>query len=297
MAHEHDVKGNKLLLTILLNIVITIAEFVGGLLSNSLALISDAVHNLTDVLALVFSFVSRKIALKKADKKRTFGYKRAEILTALLNASILFGISIFLISEAWERFQEPSQINAVMMLVVAGTGLLANLVSMLILHGHKKGSLNIKSAYLHMLGDTLSSVAVIIGGLLIWIWDIYWIDPLITILVAIYLITESWRIIRQSANILMQASPDGADLHKISQDIEQIAHIKGIHHVHIWQLDENDIHFESHIELQNDLKISECDAIRTKIDLLLKEKYKINHTTYQFEYVLNHERTLLKREG
>ncbi len=296
MGHHHDSKGGKLLLTIFLNLLITAAEFAGGLISGSLALISDAFHNLSDALSLIISFFARKIGQKQADKKRTFGYKRAEILAALFNASLLFGMSLFLITEAYERFFQPLDVQTNIMLWVASIGLVANILSMLLLHSFKKGSLNIRSAYLHMLGDTLSSLAVIFGGLLMLFFDIHWIDPLITLLIALYLMWESWKIIRQSGNILLQSSPAGINLHTICKKIEQIPQIEGIHHVHIWQLDENEIHFEAHIDLREDLKVSELEPLKEKADAVLLNDFNIKHTTYQFEYNSKHPKEILNKD-
>ncbi len=296
MGHHHDSKGGKLLLTIFLNLLITAAEFAGGLISGSLALISDAFHNLSDALSLIISYFARKIGQKQADKKRTFGYKRAEILAALFNASLLFGVSLFLIAEAYERFFQPLDVQTNIMLWVASIGLVANILSMLLLHSFKKGSLNIRSAYLHMLGDTLSSLAVIFGGLLMLFFDIFWIDPLITLLIALYLMWESWKIIRQSGNILLQSSPAGINLHTICKKIEQIPQIEGIHHVHIWQLDENEIHFEAHIDLREDLKVSELEPLKEKADAVLLNDFNINHTTYQFEYNSKHPKEILNKD-
>ncbi len=296
MGHHHDSKGGKLLLTIFLNLLITAAEFAGGLVSGSLALISDAFHNLSDALSLIISYFARKIGQKQADKKRTFGYKRAEILAALFNASLLFGVSLFLIAEAYERFFQPLDVQTNIMLWVASIGLVANILSMLLLHSFKKGSLNIRSAYLHMLGDTLSSLAVIFGGLLMLFFDIFWIDPLITLLIALYLMWESWKIIRQSGNILLQSSPAGINLHTICKKIEQIPQIEGIHHVHIWQLDENEIHFEAHIDLREDLKVSELEPLKEKADAVLLNDFNINHTTYQFEYNSKHPKEILNKD-
>ncbi len=296
MGHHHDSKGGKLLLTIFLNLLITAAEFAGGLISGSLALISDAFHNLSDALSLIISYFARKIGQKQADKKRTFGYKRAEILAALFNASLLFGVSLFLIAEAYERFFQPLDVQTNIMLWVASIGLVANILSMLLLHSFKRGSLNIRSAYLHMLGDTLSSLAVIFGGLLMLFFDIFWIDPLITLLIALYLMWESWKIIRQSGNILLQSSPAGINLHTICKKIEQIPQIEGIHHIHIWQLDENEIHFEAHIDLREDLKVSELESLKEKADAVLLNDFNINHTTYQFEYNSKHPKEILNKD-
>ncbi len=296
MAHDHhDIQGKKLLLTILLNIAITIAEFIGGIFSNSLALISDAFHNLSDVIALLLSYLARRYSHKKPDTKHTFGYKRIEILAALFNSALLIAISIFLFVEAWHRFWDPQEIKAGILLIVASIGLIANFLSILILHSKKQESLNIKSAYLHLLGDTLSSVAVIIGGLLIFFWNIRWIDPLITVLVAIYLIAESWKVVKQASGILMQSGPSDIKLQEICTQIEQLPDISGIHHVHLWNLNEKEVHFEAHIDLKIDITVSQSNKIIEDINRLLSEKFSIHHTSLQMEYNVDHPKEIINQ--
>jgi cobalt-zinc-cadmium efflux system protein len=282
--HQTDIRGKKLLFVTLLNFFITIAEIAGGLLSNSLSLLSDAIHNLGDTLALFFAFVAEKIGRRKADTKRTFGYKRTEILTAFFNALILIIICLFLFKEAYERFFNPEPIKGVLMLVVAVIGLIANWVSVLMLNKDKKKNINIKAAYLHLLGDTLSSVAVIIGGLAILFFNIIWIDPLITVLVSAYIIYHTWGVLKESIEILMQSAPEGIDLESIKKSLEEIDEIDNVHHVHVWSLNESQLHFESHVEIKENINMEDLMVVRKKIENILHHKYEIGHTTIQFGY-------------
>ncbi|MDD3923381.1 MAG: cation diffusion facilitator family transporter, partial [Endomicrobiaceae bacterium] len=177
-VHAHtSLSGSKYLGVILLNICITIAEIIGGIMSGSLSLLSDAVHNFSDTVSIIFSYFAWKISGKKKDAKKTYGYKRAEIIAAFVNSSVLVIISLFLIFEAIKRFQNPETINSIIMIGVAIVGLLANFISMLLLEKESHHNMNIKSSYLHLLGDTLSSVGVVLGGIAIFIWNIFWIDP------------------------------------------------------------------------------------------------------------------------
>lgn len=278
------VKANRLLAATVLNLIIFFAEIAGGLISNSLSLITDALHNLSDGLAIFVAWVANKISKRPSNLKKTFGYKRIEILAAFLNALILIAISLYLFYEAALRIISPEPVKGLIMLVVAIIGLLANLAAVLLLHRDAEKNINVKAAYLHLFGDTLSSVAVIIGGIFIYFFDLYWIDPVITILIGIYIIKETWKILKQTIDILMQGSPAGLDLDLIRQDLEQIPEIANIHHVHIWNMDDQSVHFECHVDLVENIRISETDNIYYMIEEILKETYHIGHLTIQFEY-------------
>jgi len=298
MAHNHNhtstaIKGKKLLWVALLNITITIVQIVGGILANSLSLLSDALHNLGDSSAIFIAFLAGKHSEKQADKSKTFGYKRIEILAALFNAVTLIVISLFLFYEAYKRFLKPEPIHGKLMIIVAFVGLLANLVSVLLLQKEKDHNLNIRAAYLHLIGDTLSSVAVILGGIAIWLYDVVWIDPLITVLVGIYIIYHTWHVVNETVNILMQASPKNIDLDNIKKEIESIEIVSNLHHIHVWQLDDKHVHLEAHINLKNDLKLSEINDIRKEIIELLYHDFQINHTTLQIGFNCCEEEELI----
>ena len=224
MSHgHHHTEPNKknLLISVLLNATITIAEFIGGLLSNSLALLSDAVHNLSDTLAIIISYIAMIIGKKDSTTKNTFGYKRIEILAALFNAVVLIVISVYLFYEAYQRFLNPEPIKSTLMFIVAIIGFLGNIISVLLLHRDSSHNLNIRAAYLHLIGDTLSSVGVIIGSILIYYRNITWIDPVLTILIGLVIIKATWGIIKETIEILMQASPAGLDLIEIRKELEK----------------------------------------------------------------------------
>ncbi|MBM4171915.1 MAG: cation transporter, partial [Ignavibacteria bacterium] len=264
------------------NFVITIAEIIGGIISGSLALISDALHNFSDAISVIISYIALKLKSKKNSLKHTFGLKRAEILAAVINASVLIVICVYLFYEAVLRFMEPQEINASVMSIVAFIGLIANLLAVVLLKKFSRDSLNIRSAYLHLLGDTYSSVAVIIGGITIAIWHINWIDPFLTILIGLYIIKESYDILGEAIHVLMEGAPLNISIEEIENDVVIIDGVEDIHHIHLWMVGDNDIHLEAHVNI-NDMKISESDLLRKKIEELLKEKFNITHTTLQFE--------------
>lgn len=281
--HEHS-HGKKLAATVVLNIIITIAEFVGGIVSGSLALVSDAFHNLSDSLAIIIAWFAARISKKESNEQKTFGYHRAEILAALLNSATLIGICIFLIFEAYQRFVHPQQIDGKLVIFVATIGLIANLLSVFLLKENKEGNLNIRAAYLHMLGDALSSVAVIIGAILIHLYQLWWIDPLITIFISIYIMYHSFHLLSDTVSILMQSAPEGIEIQIVKDEIEQLEGVDNLHHIHIWRLNEKEIHFEAHIDLSENKRINEVDLLRAKVEDLLTQKFNISHTTLQFEF-------------
>jgi len=282
--HHHNVStlsGKKIFWVTVLNATITIAEFIGGLISGSLALLSDAVHNLSDTLAIALSYAAHRISLRPKNRRKTFGYKRAEIIAAFVNASVLFAVSGLLIVEAFRRFANPEPINGTLMMVVALIGLASNLFSVLLLHKDSQGNLNIKSSYLHLLNDTISSVGVVFGGIAINIWEITWIDPIITLLISIYILRETVRIIRKTVDILMQSSPD-VDYDHIQKEIEAIKAVVNIHHIHAWMINEDSIFFEAHVDMK-DMPLCEAQQVIQKIEKILKDKYGFTHTTLQAE--------------
>lgn len=288
-AHSHahgneEINAKNLFIATFLNLIISLAQIVGGIVSNSLALISDAVHNLGDTSSLFIAWLANKYGKKKSDRKRTFGYQRVEILSALLNAIILVGSSLYLIIEAIRRFTEPQEVQSKLMIIVAVVGLIANFVAVVILQKDRKKNLNIKAAYLHLIGDTLSSVAVIAGGIVMYFWEVYWLDPVITIGIGIYIFIHTYDIIRNLINILMQGVPSGIDLKKISERVREIPGVDNIHHLHVWNLTDKRIYFEAHVNLVKDIRVSETSRIQNEVEEILEHDYHIHHVTLQFEY-------------
>ncbi|NTK52874.1 cation transporter [Enterococcus faecium] len=273
--------SKKLFGVVVLNAVITLSEFIGGVASGSLSLVSDAFHNLSDTLAIIFSYGAQKMAQKEANERHTYGYQRLEILSAFINSFILIILSLFLAVEAFKRFNSPEKINSHLMLIVAVIGLLANLFSTLLLRQEADENLNIKSSYLHLLSDTLSSISVIIGAVLIRFFGIYWIDPVITLIISIYILLEAIIVIKKAAAILIQSAPT-IDYEKMEQEIKAIEGVKDVHHVHIWQYSEKIIIFDGHIDFEDQL-LSEIEKAYPRITSLLKLKYGITHVTIQAE--------------
>jgi len=297
-SHHHPtITGKNLLISIVLNLIITVAQLIGGFISGSLALISDAVHNFSDVISLVISYVANLLAnKKKRTKKYTFGYKRAEIIASFINATSLIVVGLFLGYEAIERFNSDVKIQSNLVIWLALLGILVNGFSVLLLKKDADHNLNMKSAYLHLLVDMLTSVAVLIGGLLMKYYQIYWIDALLTLLISIYLIYMSWEILLKSIRILMLFAPEHIKIDDVVNEVLKIEEIKNMHHVHIWQLNDQGSHLEAHIEFTEDIKLSEFDVICEKIEIALLEKFEINHCNFQPEFIRDDKKDLIKQD-
>ena len=284
-SHNHkDLKGRNLFITILLNILITLAQVIGGILSGSLALLSDALHNFSDVLSLIISYVANLLAKKKASLNKTFGYKRAEIIAAFVNSSTLIIVYIILVKEAIERFINPIEIESNLVIWLSLLGILANGFSVLLIKKDAKANMNMKSAYLHLFTDMMASVAVLIGGLLMKFYALYWVDPVLTILIALYLVYMGYDLLKTSTRVLMLFTPNTIEVQQIVLAITKIRPVKNVHHVHIWQLNEDEVHLEAHIDFDEDINLSEFDKILEKIEEEVHHKFGINHLNIQPEF-------------
>ncbi len=286
MAHSHNHSekntGKNLIITMFLNFIITIVEIIGGILSGSLSLISDALHNFSDGIAVIISYFALKLRDKPHSLKHTFGFKRAEILAALINSAVLLIISVYLFYESISRLITPMDVQGGLMTLVASVGLAANVAGTLLLKKGASISMNLKSAYLHLLSDAVSSVAVILGGIAIYYLNVYWLDPILTILISAYILKESFHILTDSLHVLMEGTPANVSIEGIKKEVEQIEQVVDIHHIHVWMVGENDPHLEAHVNIKN-MMTEESDLLREKIEKILHDKFDISHATIQFE--------------
>jgi cobalt-zinc-cadmium efflux system protein len=274
--------GQRLVFSIVLNLTITIAEIIGGFLSGSLALLSDALHNFSDTVSLGISLAAYKVSQRRPDRKNTFGYRRAQIIGAFVNLVTLVIIAITLMKEAVERYFDPQVIRGDVMLVVAVIGLLANLATAALLHRQSKESLNIRSAFVHIMGDAFSSVGVVLAGILINLYQLYITDTILTLLISVYILYHSSQLLRQTINILMQAVPSGIEIEEVIADIKGIDAVQDMHHVHVWQLDETQSNLEAHIVIDA-CKIEDMTQIKQAIKQHLATQFNITHATLEFE--------------
>lgn len=284
-THSHtDLRGRNLVVSILLNLVITVAQVIGGLVSGSLSLLSDALHNFSDVLSLIVSYIANLLSKREASTNKTFGYKRAEIIAAFVNAAALIVVALILIKEAAERFLHTRPIESDLVIWLSLLGIAANGFSVLLLRKAADSNMNMKSAYLHLLTDMLASVAVLIGGLLMKFYQLYWVDALLTLVIALYLIFMGYDLLKDATRVLMLFTPNTIQVKKIVDTISKIDSIKNVHHVHIWQLNEAEVHLEAHIDFYQDIRLSEFEAILAHIEEEMYHQYGINHVNIQPEY-------------
>ena len=290
MGHNHshvheELSGRRLLFSILLNILITLSQIIGGLISGSLALISDAVHNLSDVISLVISYGANRLSnSRKQTQYQTFGFKRAEIIAAFINSASLIVIAVFLAIEALKRLYEPQEIMSDIVIWLALIAILGNGLSVLLLKRDAGHNMNMRAAYLHLISDLLTSVAVLAGGILMKYYGIFWLDAVLTLIISAYLLYMSWSIFLDSLKILMLFAPKNLNLDDIQKELLTISEIQNIHHVHIWHLNDKDIHFEAHIEFKEDIRLSEFDKICSQVEQILYEKFGIDHCNLQPEF-------------
>lgn len=281
--HGDDQTEGRLWISIFLNLAITLAEFIGGLISGSLALLSDALHNLNDTTSLGISLFARKVSKKEANVDKTFGYKRAEIIGAFINLITLVIIALYLVIEGVERFYNPQPIDGLIMFVVAIIGLLGNVITAGLLYRSSKENINIRSAYIHIISDALSSVGVIIAGWLILQYQWFIVDTVLTLVIAGYILLQSYYMLWETIDILMESTPTEIELDEVTQAMQQIAGVLDIHHLHVWRLDENNILLESHVVIdENDM--NNMESIKSSLKDLLVSSFDIRHSTLEFEF-------------
>lgn len=286
MGHHHqhhEVSGTRLGITIFLNVLITIGQIIGGIISGSMALLTDAAHNFSDVLSLIISYVANRVARKKPTLKQTFGFRRSEIIAAFANSVTLIVIALIIVYEAIQRLITPVPIDSdwVIWLALGSIGL--NGFSVLLIKRDAEHNINMKSALLHLFSDMMTSVGVLIGGLLMKFYGWYYADAVFALMIAAYLLYLSWEIFNESLCILMQFTPKHINVEEVSAGINQIDGIKNIHHVHCWQLDDHRIIFEAHVDLDSDIAISEFEIILKTINSYLQE-FGIHHANIQPEF-------------
>ncbi len=290
--HDHSISGRKLLFTVILNLIITLAQFIGGLLSGSLALLSDALHNFSDVMSLIISYYANRLSHRPQNIRQTFGFKRVEILAALFNASVLIAVSVYLIIESVDRFLHPQAIASLWVMGLAILGIAVNGLSAWLLHLDAHNNLNIRSAYLHLVGDLMTSFAVLFGGLLMYFYNWFWVDPLLSLLISLYLIRSSYSIVRESTEMLMQFSPAHIPVETIVEKVAAFEAIESIHHIHLWQLNDETVFLEARLNFHEDLSLSMTSSILHDLEHTLEE-IGIGHTTFQCEVGKNGRAAIL----
>lgn len=262
--------------------IMMFAEVIGGIISNSLALLSDAGHMLTDIFALALSLFAIKYGEKPATLKKTYGFYRLEILASLINGTILILISLYIFYTAYQRALQPPIINAPVMMGIAFLGLVVNIIAAIFLRKSSKENLNVRGAYLHIVGDALSSIGVLTGGFIILFTGWYIIDSILSVLIGIVIIIGAYSLMKESVDILLEATPKGIDLAEVIREAKKIKGVKDIHHIHLWTITSGIYSLSAHILIE-DLLTSKSAQILDSINQLLRERFHIDHTTFQFE--------------
>lgn len=283
--HHHasaELAGDKRVAwAVAVNILLTVVQIVAGVFSGSLALIADAIHNLSDALSLVIAFVARRIARRPADASMTFGYGRAEVVAALVNYTTLIVIAVMLAFEGVERLFNPADVEGWTVVIVAGVALVIDTATALLMLSLQKGSVNMRAAFLHNIADALGSVAVIVGGTLILLYDWRLVDPIVTLMISGYILWHAGSEIGPVIRLLMLGSPDSPEVGEVAREIRAVEGVDGLHHLHLWRMQENEAALEAHVVLSG--AAAEAPGVRARIVALLHDRFELTHVTLQLE--------------
>ncbi|MFG6587675.1 cation diffusion facilitator family transporter [Sulfitobacter sp. MOLA879] len=287
MAHDHahidpESGDRRVSLAIWANALLTVAQIVGGVFAGSLALIADALHNFSDMASLVIAFVARKIARRPADARMTFGYGRIEIVAALINYTTLILVGVYLIYEGGMRMIDPPQVAGWTVVILGGVALVVDTITALLTYSMQRGSVNIRALFLHNLSDALASVAVIIGGTLIILYDLRWVDPAITIGIALYILYLALTEIGGPIRMLMLGSPPDMDAGAVVDAMTDVDGVRDVHHVHLWQMQEHEVALDCHIVLMG-RDWTDLEAVKQAVKKKLADDFGITHSSLEFE--------------
>ncbi|PSQ82780.1 MAG: cation transporter [Bacteroidetes bacterium QS_7_67_15] len=283
-SHGQHAGTTRLVLALVFNFLITAAEVAAGIVAGSLTLLADAAHNASDTASMGVSLVARRVAGREADRRRTFGYERAELIGAFVNLVTLIVIALYLLVEAGQRVFTPGEIKGRLMLIVGAITLVGNVATAFVLYRPSKGSLNVKSAFVHIVADALGSVAVILGGWLIASYGWTIVDPILTAAIALYILAHSYEMLRETISILMESAPKGFPLDEMARALEAMDHVCDVHHVHVWRLDEEQTAMEAHVEVEAIAELAALDTLKGEVKQKLRDEYGIDHATLELEH-------------
>jgi cobalt-zinc-cadmium efflux system protein len=275
---------SRLSLSLFLTLAFVIIEAGAGYFANSLALLTDAAHNLTDVIALALSWFAIRLTAQPANAQKTYGYHRAGILVALLNSTTLVLISLGIFYEAYLRFVSPPEVKSNILIGVGLIAVVINLVTALLVHRGSESDLNLRSAFVHLMGDVVSTVGAVIAGVIIYFTKANWLDPLASVLIGFLILYNAWGILRETVDILLESTPRDLDMKKMISDITQVDGVLGVHDLHVWSLTQNLRTMSAHI-LTEDISVSAGAEIQSRINELVYHRYNIAHATLQLECV------------
>ena len=284
--HHHGVQTDSgLWVAVSINVLLTFVQVVGGIISGSLSLIADALHNLSDAASLGIALFARAIGRKPADQYNSFGYQRAEIVAALMNLTVLLVISLYLVFEAFWRIAQPREVVGWIIIIVAGGALFIDTATALITFKLSKTSLNMKAAFLHNLSDALGSLGVMLAGVLIILYQLYWIDTLIAFVIAGFVLWQAFKILPKTIHILMEGTPENLSAVEITLAMERVDSVEDVHHIHVWNIDEHRVALEAHVVV-SESEFKEVELIKVALKKMLLMNFNVNHSTLEFEHHL-----------
>lgn len=281
--HDHGTENmgdGRLIFAIIINMLLTLFQVIGGIVSGSLSLIADALHNFSDASSLLIAYAARKIGRQPADQFKTFGYKRAEVIAALINLVTLVIVGLYLIYEATWRIFEPQVITGWIVVIVASIALIIDIATAVLTYTMSKNSLNIKAAFVHNVSDALASVGVIIAGSLIILYQWYWTDTLFTFVIAGYVLYQAYLMLPETIHILMEGAPEDININDVIELMESIEGVSNVHHVHLWRLDEHRNALEAHVVIND---FNDTEDIKKGLKADIEKKFSITHSTLEFE--------------
>jgi cobalt-zinc-cadmium efflux system protein len=299
MGHDHNhshgtenVSDGVLLWTVIVNLGLSVFEFVAGAISGSVALMADALHNTNDAAALLIAYIARKISRKGADGQYTFGYRRAELIGAMIQLTALILVGLYLVYEAVRRFFDPEPLLGGWIMAAAGVALVVDVITAWLLWSMSKGSLNVKAAFLHNLTDAGASVAVLLGGAAILWLNWTWVDPVITLIIAGYILYMSFGMLKKTSRILMEGTPTNLSVNEIKEALQNLDGIENVHHIHVWELDEHHRALEAHVVIGEACSMEELESLKATVKTCLGKHFSIHHSTLEFESAENRCRNI-----
>ena len=286
-GHNHHSKDSdrNLFVAIILNVLLSVSQIIGGIISGSLSLIADALHNFSDAASLCIALFARTVSRRPPDTLKTFGYQRADTIAALINLTLLIVIGLYIAYEGVIRLANPQQVTGWIIILVAGIVLIIDVFTAMITHRISKNNMNMRAAFLHNLSDALSSVSVIIAGVLIILFEWYWTDTVLTFMISAFVLWQGIPMLPKTIHLLMEGTPIGLSLEDIKLCMNEVSGVENIHHLHVWNLDENRIALEAHVVMMVS-ELKEVKVIKDEIKSKLKNKFNITHSTLEFEYYL-----------
>ncbi len=278
----HAVGDKRLIVAIGVNAILTLAQVVGGILSGSLSLIADALHNLSDAASLVIALIARKIGRTPPDAFKTFGYRRSETIAALINLVTLVIVGMYLVYEAIGRLFAPQPIEGWTVVVVAGVALIVDLATAILTYTMSKNSMNIKAAFLHNVSDAMASVGVVIAGTLILLYSWYWTDTVLTLMIAGYVLWQGFSMLPKTIHLLMEGTPKGVSIDDVISTMEHVVDVVGVHHVHVWELAEHTIALEAHVVVKK-ANLPDIERVKSDLKRVLHDQFDVSHSTLEIE--------------